>query len=67
MATMSNVFKTLGRIPAAMRSERRTSPLPLSAVVAICVFPPKEMSVAEAIAGGLYRVAGAGSEATDDE
>jgi hypothetical protein len=35
IATMSNEFKTLGRIPAAMRSERRTSPLPLSAVVAI--------------------------------
>jgi hypothetical protein len=35
MATMSKVFRTLGRIPPAMRSERRTSPPPLSAVVAI--------------------------------
>src|SRR6266516_1165711 len=35
MAIMSNVFKTLGRMPPAMRSERKTSPPPLSAVVAI--------------------------------
>jgi hypothetical protein len=32
---MSNVFKTRGRMPPAIRSERKTSPPPLSAVVAI--------------------------------
>src|SRR6184192_3650181 len=41
MATMSNELRTLGRIPPAIRSERRTFPLPLSAVVAIEVFTSK--------------------------
>ena len=34
IATMSKVFRVLGRIPPAMRSERKTSPL-LSDVAAI--------------------------------
>jgi hypothetical protein len=34
IATISNVFRVLGRMPPAMRSERRTSSL-LAAVVAI--------------------------------
>src|SRR5438270_8791575 len=47
MATMSNELRTLGRIPPAIRSERKTLPLPLSAVDAIEFLPLKIVSCQE--------------------
>jgi hypothetical protein len=49
IATMSNELRTLGRIPPAIRSERKTLLLPLSAVDAIEFLPPKIVSCQEII------------------
>ena len=43
IATMSKVFRTLERMPPAIRSERKTSPL-LSAIVAIESVTSKKLS-----------------------